>query len=185
MWEEATYLCVHTCRGKLFTKPIPSYNLESLVAAWICSDPCCHQQRERKKKGKTPTTHLFKHCQKMQTNTFSLSQKEKKTKQLATHPVYREHVPQSGIQGEILSSQNKMQPSTCEVEAVLQCKGANVKPQETTALEIPVKSLTVQMTKLLFLAQWVFRKLSCSMHTNKKWWVWFQIESVTKWSPNI
>lgn len=33
MWEEATYLCVHTCRGKLFSKPIPSYNLESLVAA--------------------------------------------------------------------------------------------------------------------------------------------------------
>lgn len=87
----------------------------------------------------------------MQTHTFSLSQKEKN--QLDTHPACREHVPQSGIQGEILSSQNKMQPSTCEVEAVLQCKGANIKPQETIALEIPVKSLTVQMTKLLFLAQ--------------------------------
>lgn len=49
MWEEATYLCVHMCRGNLFTKPIPSYNLESSVAAWIWSDPCCHQKRGKKK----------------------------------------------------------------------------------------------------------------------------------------
>lgn len=76
MWEEATYLCVHTCRGKLFTKPTPSYNLESLVAAWICSDPCCHQKR-KKKKGKTSTTHLFKHCQKCK-QTPSVSAKRKK-----------------------------------------------------------------------------------------------------------
>lgn len=181
MWEEATYLCVHTCRGKLFTKPIPSYNLESLVAAWICSDPCCHQKRGKKRQN--PNNPSVQALSKMQTNTFSLSQKEKT--QLETHPVYREHVPHSGLRGEGFSSQNKMQPSTCEAEAVLQCKGANIKPQETTALEIPVKSLTVQMTKLLFLAQWVFRMLSCSMHTNKERWVWFQIESITKWSPNI
>lgn len=72
------YLCVHTCRGKLFIKPIPSYNLESLVAAWICSDPCCHQRSE-KKKGKTPTTHLFKHCQKCK-QTPSVSAKRRKKK---------------------------------------------------------------------------------------------------------
>lgn len=181
MWEEATYLCVHTCRGKLFTKPIPSYNLESLVAAWICSDPCCHQKRG-KKKGKNPTTHLFKHCQKCK-QTPSVSAKRKNPAR-NTSCVQRTCATLRNS-GEGFSPQDKMQPSTCEVEAVLQCKGANIKPQETTALEIPVKSLTVQMTKLLFLAQWGFRKLSCSMHTNKKRWVWFQIESVTKWSPNI
>lgn len=75
MWEEATYLCVHTCRGKLFTKPIPSYNLESLVAAWICSDPCCHIAKREKKKAK-PQHSSVQALSKMQTNTFSLSQKE-------------------------------------------------------------------------------------------------------------
>lgn len=79
MWEEATYLCVHTCRGKLFTKPIPSYNLESLVAAWICSDPCCHQQRERKKKGK-PQQPICSSTVKKCKQTPSVSAKRKKNK---------------------------------------------------------------------------------------------------------
>lgn len=117
MWEEATYLCVHTCRGKLFTKPIPSYNLESLVAAWICSDPCCHQKRGKKK---AKTQQPICSSTVKNANKHLQSQPKGKT-QLETHPVYREHVPHSGIQGRVSAPRTKCSPRPVELK---QCYSA-------------------------------------------------------------